>query len=137
MRESCTSGSVRGARGNTRPYRNPATSASAPAIAVVLQHKDPALSLTLCRACESGDVVADWRAGGRTLGVPLLVAQSDGCLREPFARLGGVCTAAPIARRRRSSLRGRRASIPLRRGRGSLSRVARIHAGEREIIARN
>ena len=115
----------------------PATSASAPAIAVVLQHKDPALSLTLCRACESSDVVADWRAWGRTLGVPLLVAQSDGCLREPVARLGGVCTAAPIARRRRSSLRGRRASIPLRRGRGSLSRVARIHAGEREIIARN
>ncbi len=105
---------------------------------VVLRRADPALSLTLCRACESSDVVADWRAWGRALGVPLLVAQSDGCLREPFARLGGVCTAAPIARRRRrSSLRGRRASIPLRRGRGSLSRMARVHAGEREIIARN
>ncbi len=116
----------------------PATSASAAAIAIVLEHHDPALSLTLCRACESSDVVADWRAWGRALGVPLLVAQSDGCLREPFARLGGVCTAAPIARRRRrSSLRGRRASLPLRRGRGSLSRMARVHAGEREIIARN
>ena len=29
MRESCTSGSVRGARGNSRPYRNQAETAKA------------------------------------------------------------------------------------------------------------
>jgi hypothetical protein len=34
-------------------------------------------------------------------------------------------------------MRGRRASMPLRRGRGSLSRTVEIHMGEREIIARN
>ena len=28
MRESCTSGSVRGARGNSRPYRDPSASAT-------------------------------------------------------------------------------------------------------------
>jgi hypothetical protein len=116
----------------------PATSTSSAAIAVVLEHNDPALSLTLCRACESSSIVADWQSWARALDLPLLVAQCDGGLREAFARLGALCVASPIARRRRrSSLRGRRASILLRRGRGSLSRKAIIHAGEREIIARN
>ncbi len=115
----------------------PATSTSEAVIAVVLEHNDPALSLTLCRACENSDVVADWRSWARALGLPLLVVQSDGRLREAFARLDRVWTGSPIGRRRRSSMRGRRASIPLRRGHGSLARMARIHAGEREIIARN
>jgi Family of unknown function (DUF6101) len=115
-----------------------ATSASPGAIAIVLEHPDTALSLTLCRARDGNDIVADWHSWARTLGLPLLVAQSDGALRKPFAHLGDVAIATPIARRRqRSPMRGRRASVPLRRGRGSLSQMARIHAGEREIIARN
>lgn len=116
----------------------PATASSAAAIAVVLEHHDPALSLTLCRASSTRDIVADWQSWGRALGVTLLVAQSNGHLREPFTRIGAVPVESPVARRRRrSSMRGRRASMPLRRGRGSLSRTVEIHMGEREIIARN
>ena len=58
------------------------------AIAVVLEHADPALSLPLFSAPESDDIVAEWQSWGRVLGLPLLVAEDDGNLREPFARLG-------------------------------------------------
>jgi len=68
----------------------PATTNSPGAIAIVLEHADPALSVTLCRATEFGDTVADWRSWGRALGMPLLVESADGGLREPFERIGGV-----------------------------------------------
>ena len=60
------------------------------AIAVVLEHGDPALSLPLSPRAESEDIVAEWQSWGRVLGLPLLVAERDGSLREPFARLGAV-----------------------------------------------
>jgi hypothetical protein len=115
------------------------TSANTPgAIAVVLEHPDPALSLTLCRAADGNDIVAEWQSWGRALGMPLLVEDSDGRLREPFARVGGVHAGIPISRRRRrGSLNSRRASMPLRRGHGSLPSSPNVHRGEREITARN
>ena len=60
------------------------------AIAVVLEHGDPALSLPLFAASGSDDILAEWQSWGRVLGLPLLVVEGDGSLREPFARLGGV-----------------------------------------------
>ena len=71
------------------------------AIAVVLEHRDEALSLPLFSSTESDDIVAEWQSWGRVLGLPLLVADSDGSLREPFARLGAVKLQAPTWRRRR------------------------------------
>jgi uncharacterized protein DUF6101 len=116
----------------------PTTAHSPGAIAVVLEHPDPALSLTLCRAADGSDIVAEWQSWGRALGMPLLVEESDGRLREPFERIGGVRVGIPVSRRRRrSSLHARRASMPLRRGHGSLPRSPNVHCGEREIIARN
>ena len=56
----------------------------------MLEHPDPALSLTLYRAADGTDIVAEWQSWGRVLGVPLLVAEADGRLREPFERIGGV-----------------------------------------------
>ena len=46
------------------------------AIAVVLEHGDPALSLPLFASTESDDIVAEWQAWGRVLGLPLLIAEA-------------------------------------------------------------
>jgi len=106
-------------------------------VTVMLDHNDHALSVPLYAACDSDDVTAIWKAWGRVLGLPLLVAESDGALREPFARLGCVVIDDPQPRRRRSALKRRRPSILLRRKPGRHIEGARVHRGEREIIARN
>jgi len=112
---------------------------SAPtAVAVVLEHGDPALSLPLFSSSANDDVVAEWQSWGRVLGLPLLVAERDGSLREPFARLGAVRIEAPTWRRRsRSAIARRRPTIMLRRRAGKLSDSPAVHHSEREIIARN
>ena len=108
------------------------------AIAVVLEHVDPALSLPLFSAEQSDDVVAEWQSWGRALGLPLLVAEGDGSLREPFARLGAVRIAAPVARRRRrGTIARRRPSRLMRRKAARLPQTPAVHRDEREIIARH
>ncbi len=107
-------------------------------IAVVLEHDDPALSLPLFASAECDDIVAEWQSWGRVLGLPLLVAEGDGSLREPFARLGAVRVEAPTWRRRRRTAIGRRRSARLLRRRlGIATEESAVHRGEREIIARN
>jgi Family of unknown function (DUF6101) len=109
------------------------------AIAVVLEHDDPALSLPLFSATESDDIVAEWQSWGRALGLPLLVAEGDGTLREPFTRLGPFLRVeAPTwRRRRRSAIARRRPARLMRRRTGALTSATPVHRGEREIIARN
>jgi hypothetical protein len=108
-------------------------------IAVVLEHGDPSLSLPLFTAAESDDIVAEWQCWGRVLGLPLLVAESDGSLREPFARLGAhLRIETPTWRRRRRSTIARRRPRRLMRRQVRLSRMDPVvHRDEREIIARN
>ena len=112
---------------------------SAPsAIAVVLEHADPALSLPLYASPETDDIVAEWQSWGRVLGLPLLVAERDGSLRELFARLGALRVEAPAwRRRRRTTIARRRPSRLLRRRPGTVSAAPAVHRGAREIIARN
>ncbi len=108
------------------------------AVTVVLEHRDPGLSLPLYRATDGTDIVAEWQTWARVLSLPLLVAEADGRLREPFARIGAVRIAAPTwRRRRRSALRARRPTLPLRRRMGRSIADAAVHRDEREIIARN
>jgi Family of unknown function (DUF6101) len=108
------------------------------AIAVVLEHADPALSLPLFAAHASDDVIAEWQAWGRVLGLPLLVAEGDGSLREPLARLGALRVEAPIARRRRRGAIARRRPVRLLRRKATrLSDTPAVHRGELEIIARH
>jgi hypothetical protein len=108
------------------------------AIAVVLEHADPALSLPLFSATGSDDITAEWQSWGRVLGLPLLVADADGSLREPFERLGRLRIEAPTwRRRRRTAIARRRPSRLLRRRPGQLAETPLVHRGEREIIARN
>ncbi len=106
-------------------------------LAVVLEHKDPALALPLFESAQADEAFAEWRAWGNVLGLPLLV-EEDGALREPFARMGGVrLEQVRPRRRRRSALKRRRPAMPLRRGVAKLTGATPVYRGEREIIARN
>jgi len=108
------------------------------AVAVVLAHKDPGLMLPLFVSAEPDEAFAEWRIWGQVLGLPLLVTEPDGSLRNPFARMGGVRLERPRPRRRRrSALKRRRPSILMRRMPGKLTALAPVHRGEREIIARD
>ena len=110
----------------------------APAIAVTLEHRDPALSLPLYAAPESDDILAAWQSWGRVLGLPLLVAAEDGSLREPFARLGALRIEPPTwRRRRRNAIARRRPARRLRRRVGVWPQTVTVHRSEREIIARS
>jgi len=115
----------------------PADAASAGAVALVLEHRDPALCVLL-QLAEADDAIADWRLWGRALGRPLLIAESGGALRAPFPSMGALTigNAAP-RRRRRTALKRRRPLIFARRSRGQIAIAPTVHRGEREIIARN
>jgi Family of unknown function (DUF6101) len=116
----------------------PADGVEPAVVTVMLDHNDHALSVPLYVASDSDDVAAIWKAWGRVFGLPLLVAENDGALREPFVRLGGLAIDDPQPRRRRRSvLKRRRPSIFLRRKPGRRIDGARVHRGEHEIIARN
>ena len=108
------------------------------ASAVVLEHRDPGLSVPLFLAFDGDDVIAVWRSWSRVLGVPLLLMDDDGALREPFARLGRLDVGAMCERRRRrGAVKWRRPSFLARRKPGRVRPVESVHRGEREIIARN
>jgi hypothetical protein len=111
---------------------------AARAITLVLEHPDPAFSVTLCRAADASEIIAEWQAWGRALGLPLLVEGPHGCLRQPFECIGSVRVAIPVGRRRRrSALHARRPATPLRRAHGVAVSTPCIHSNEREIIARD
>jgi len=111
---------------------------AAAAVIVTLEHRDINLSVPLLIACEGGNAVASWKAWGRVLGLPLLVADSDGSLREPNPRIGRVALGRPGSRRRRrAAIRWRRPSILMRRKPGRVAAQVRIYRDEHEIIARN
>jgi hypothetical protein len=107
------------------------------AIAVMLEHRDPALSVPLFAAPDASDVLAEWHLWARIFGLPLLVADDDGELREPFRRLGAVRVCDPCERvRRRGALRRRRPTILMRRKPGRRGTAVAVYC-EREIIARS
>ena len=107
-------------------------------ISIVLEHRDSALSLPLFSATGGTDIVAEWQSWARVLGMPLLVANADGRLREPTKRIGAVVATVPrqrVASARRSHREGRHYRC------GELSGVtpasAAVHRDEREFIARH
>ena len=107
-------------------------------VAVSLEHRDHGLSVPLYCAAHSDDVVAEWRLWARVFGLPLLVADPSGVLREAFRRIGAVRVAASAPRRRRrNAIKARRPSILLRRAPGVMAQLPIVHRDEHEIIARN
>jgi hypothetical protein len=107
-------------------------------VAVILEHRDPALSVPLFVAADGADAAADWQLWGRLFGLPLLVSDGSGRLREPFARVGAVRVAKSAPRRRRhTAMKRRRPRILQRRKAARLPTAPLVHRDEREIIARN
>lgn len=115
----------------------PADGAQGASIAVTLDHRDNALCVPLHIASDSDDGLAIWKSWGRVLGLPLLLVERDGSVREPFPRLGSVAIGKPTPRRRRrAAVKWRRPSILMRRKPGRPAANPAVHR-EREIIARD
>jgi len=111
----------------------------APDLATIsLEHRDAALSVPLFCSPDGDDAVAEWRLWGEVLGLPLLLADRDGTLREPFAWVGlaGIPGGSP-RRRRKNAIKARRPTMMLRRSPATFPLQPVVHRGEREIIARD
>ena len=78
-----------------------------------LEHRDPGLSVPLYEALDNDDVVAEWQLWARVLGRPLLIAELDGTLREPFRQMGTLRVGAVAPRRRRRNAIKRRRPLDL------------------------
>lgn len=105
-------------------------------VTLELLHRDPTLSLVLMQANDMDDVVADWQAWSRQFGLPLLLIEQDGKIREIAGAANRAQIGQPGPRRRSSVLRGRRPRFLIRRrvGHGNPMPVCQ---GEHEMIARN
>jgi hypothetical protein len=90
---------------------------------LVLVHRDPSLSIPLGVSADADELASAWQMWSDIFALPLLPQDK---VREPAAR-----------RRRHNAVRGRRPRFLVRRRAGNLLNPANIHAGEREIIARN
>jgi len=90
---------------------------------LVLQHRDPSLTIPLCVSADRDDIANAWLMWSELFGLPQL---TDDEASEPAAR-----------RRRRNAIWSRRPKFLVRRRAGDLLNSASIHQGEREIIARD
>ena len=116
----------------------PAEDGEPPATAVMLEHRDSGLSVPLFVGSDGGDLIAEWKSWARVLGLPLLVVDGDGSLREPYRRIGGVAVGVSSPRRRRrSALKLRRPRFLMRRKIGRPRTEPLVHRDEYEIIARS
>jgi hypothetical protein len=107
------------------------------AVAVILEHRDPGLSIPLFIAGDGFDVAVECDAWARALGVPTLVIDGEGVPRKVEGAFGRLNPRASVPRRRGRSLKCRRSLRRLRRKPGRSLEGQDIYRGEREIIARN
>jgi Family of unknown function (DUF6101) len=89
---------------------------------LVLRHRDPSLSVTLCVSEDAEEIAEAWTMWSELFSLPQLTDE----MREPASR-----------RRRRNAIRARRPKFLMRRRIGALLNPANMFRGEREIIARN
>jgi len=107
------------------------------AVAVILEHDDPGLSVPLHVAAGGEDAAVEMQTWSRLLGVPVLVKDDEGRWRDPSGPLGRLRAGRAMPRRRGRTLKYRRSLRRLRRKPGAPPATPAIHRGEREIIARN
>jgi hypothetical protein len=88
---------------------------------LVLQHRDPSLTIPLCVSADRDDIAAAWLMWSELFGLPQLTDEED-------------CEPAP-RRRRRNAIWARRPRFLVRRRAGDLLNEANIYREEREIIA--
>jgi len=89
---------------------------------LVLQHRDPSLTIPLCLSSDPEEIASAWKMWSEIFSLPQLQEET----REPTPR-----------RRRRNAVRFRRPKFLMRRRVGALLNPANTYRGEREIIARN
>lgn len=107
------------------------------AVAIVLEHRDPSLSVPLYVADDGEDVVVVCKAWSRVLRLPLLT-EAHRRPSKKIVRLGKLAIGKTTQRRRRrAAIKQRRPSILMRRKSGRSLKDATIRRGEDEIIARN
>ena len=90
---------------------------------LVLQHRDPSLTIPLCVSSDGEEIASAWRMWSDIFALPQLL-EEKAC--EPAVR-----------RRRHNAIRARRPKFLMRRRAGDLLNPANSHQGEREIIARD
>ncbi len=103
-----------------------------------LLHRDADLSVTLDRACDDNDIVADWRLWSRFFRLPALVERHAGLIEEADLSLGGLRVGTAKTGRRPARFRSKRRPAFLGRRKPGVPRQTVLnYAGEREIVARN
>jgi hypothetical protein len=95
----------------------PPDQASEGAVVIALEHRDAALAVSLFAAPDGVEALAEWRAWGCALGLPLLVAGEGGALREAFRPAAGAAR-LHIPRRCGCPLKRRRPRLSARRRTG-------------------
>ena len=90
---------------------------------LVLVHRDPSLTIPLCVSSDREEIASAWQMWSDIFALPQLPEDQA---HEPAMR-----------RRRHNAIRARRPKFLVRRRRGGLLKLANIHQGEREIIARD
>jgi len=90
---------------------------------LVLQHRDPSLTIPLCVGSDRDEIATAWLMWRELFGLPQLT-DDETC--EPAAR-----------RRRRNAIWARRPKFLVRRRAGDLLNAANLYHEEREIIARD
>jgi hypothetical protein len=103
---------------------------------VRLAHRDPELDVVLFQAADDGDVTAEWQYWADYFGLPLLIAELDGSVTQPFPTLGALYVGEPRPRRMPAHIAKRRPRFLTRRRVGRQSDRPVVHCG-REIIARD
>lgn len=104
-------------------------------VSVNLHHDDPELCIPLHMAFDMNDASAHWQSWSRILGLPLLLAASDGKWREPIERLGKLAVQDAFGRNPRLCLRQRRSLVSSTRGKTAGRNRDPLRS--REIIARH
>lgn len=103
---------------------------------VRMVHKDPIQAATLVQTEDEREAVAAWRYWSASLRLPRLVERAPNEFHAMEWRCGALVVRARAARRRGSPLFGRRPYRCAIRKPGAKGAMP-VHAGEREIIARN
>lgn len=102
-------------------------------VTLELLHHDADLSIPLCVCDTVEDAASDWHSWSRSLGLPMLLVDSQG-LATVVKDYSGISSLNPKPRRRRSSTLPQRPHFMRRRKMGMVGPVVRLEP--KEIIAR-
>jgi len=103
---------------------------------VRMVHDDPINATVIVQTEDEAEAVAAWRYWSASLRLPRLIERKPGQFHALESRIGDLLVRPRAARRRGSPLFSRRPRRPAFRAVGRMQGLA-VHAGEREIVARD